>query len=245
VVALKEYSGWRARIGLIYMASSTVMEPEFYAMSPDGVATCTARTHLSKVTVEGVGKMMASDDLERCTSFLANADLHVIVYGGTSATFLHGLPWDEKIKARMAAVSKGIPVTTTSSASLAALRAVGATRISFVAPYVPEIVERGRKFFSECGFKVLSADGMNIDDDHAIGFVPIERVYEFSRKSADPKADAVFISCTNLLSVGAIAALEEDLGIPVVSAVQASFWQALRMAGVQDRVQGFGRLFDA
>ena len=32
---MKDYIGWRARIGLIYMASSTVMEPEFYAMSPE------------------------------------------------------------------------------------------------------------------------------------------------------------------------------------------------------------------
>ena len=29
--------GWRARIGLIYMASSWVMEPEFHAMAPPGV----------------------------------------------------------------------------------------------------------------------------------------------------------------------------------------------------------------
>lgn len=226
------------------MASSTVMEPEFYAMSPDGVATCTARTHLSTVTVEGVGQMMASDDLERCTRLLSNADIHVIVYGGTSATFLHGLPWDAKIKARMAAVSQGVPVTTTSGASLAALKALGITRLSFVAPYVPEIVERGRRFFTECGFSVPSADGMDIDDDHAIGAVSLERVYEFTRKSVHRDADGVFISCTNLRSVGAIAALEQDLGIPVVSAVQASFWNALRTAGVNDRVQGFGQLFE-
>lgn len=220
------------------------MEPEFHAMSPDGVATCTVRTRLATLTIDGLDKMTGTDEVERCTSLLAHADLHVIVYGGTSATFLRGLAWDETIKARMAAVSKGIPVTTTSSASLAALRAVGAKRIAFVSPYVSEIVERGRRFFAEAGFDVRSADGMGIANDHEIGAVPIERVYDYVRKSVGPDIDGVFISCTNLLSVGAIEPLEQDLGIPVVSAVQASFWQCLRMAGIRDRVSGFGRLFD-
>ena len=59
-----------------------------------------------------------------------------------------------------------------------------------------------------------------------------------------PESDGVFISCTNLRSVGAIATLEADLGVPVVSAIQASFWDALRLAGVRASKPGFGRLFE-
>ena len=36
--SMRDYYGWRARIGLIYLASSTVMEPELYAMAPAGVS---------------------------------------------------------------------------------------------------------------------------------------------------------------------------------------------------------------
>lgn len=241
---MKDCSGWRARIGLIYMASSTVMEPEFYAMAPDGVATCTVRTRLAKMTLAGLETMMGADEVERCTRYLARADIHVIAYGGTSATFIHGPSWDETVKARMASSSGGIPVTTTSGASIAALRAVGAKRISFISPYVADIVDRGRRFFSQSGFEVLNAEGMEIDDDHTIGFVPLERVYDFTRKKVHREADGVFISCTNLRSVGAIAALEQDLGIPVVSAVQATFWDCLRIVGIGDGVHGFGRLFE-
>ena len=240
---MQDYSGWRARIGLIYMASSTVMEPEFYAMSPDGVATCTIRTRLPKMNIAGLEQMTGSEELERCTAYLARADLGVIAYGGTSATFLHGLYWDQRMQARMCAHSNGIPVTTTSSASIAALRAIGARRVSFVSPYVPEIVERGRQFFSAGGFDVLSADGMDIDDDHAIGRIPVERVYEYAKACLHPDADAMFISCTNLASIAVIDDLEHDLGIPVVSAVQATFWQCLRMTGLKDRPAGFGQLF--
>ncbi len=240
---MQDYSGWRARIGLIYMASSTVMEPEFYAMSPDGVATCTIRTRLPKMNIAGLEQMTGSEELERCTAYLARADLGVIAYGGTSATFLHGLAWDQTMQARMRAHSNGIPVTTTSSASIAALRAVGASRISFVSPYVSDIVERGRRFFSSSGFDVLSADGMGIDDDHSIGRIPVEQVYEYAKSCRHADADTIFISCTNLASVAVLGDLERDLGIPVVSAVQSTFWDCLRITGLKDRPVGFGRLF--
>src|SRR5262249_8291028 len=40
-------------------------------------------------------------------------------------------------------------------------------------------------------------------------------------------------------------ALERELGKPVISAASAMMWQALRLAGVRDRVSGYGRLFAA
>ena len=241
---MRDHCGWRARIGLIYMASSTVMEPEFHAMSPEGVATCTTRIHLPKPTVSGLGAMMESDDVERCTASLAGADLHVIAFGGTSATFLNGPGWDRRINERMSSASAGLPVTNTSTAAVKALQTLSARKISLIAPYVEEVTERGRRFFDGSGFEVLNAASMGIDEDHAIGAVPLEHVYEFTRQHAHPQADAIFISCTNLRTVGAIAALEEDLGVPVVSAIQATFWDCLRLARVGDTAKGFGRLFE-
>ena len=40
------------------------------------------------------------------------------------------------------------------------------------------------------------------------------------------------------------AQLEEDLGVPVVTANQAAFWAALRRLGLRDKVVGFGRLLE-
>ncbi|WP_137389042.1 maleate cis-trans isomerase family protein [Rhodoligotrophos defluvii] len=239
---MEDYYGWRARLGLIYMASSTVMEPEFAAMCPPGVSFHTSRIHLPAPTVAGLDRMMAGDEVERCTRELASAPLHAIVFGGTSATFLHGLGWDREVCKRIAAASGGMAATTTSTASLKALRACGATRIVLATPYVDEVTARGRAFFEANGLNVLHAAGMGLDEDHAIGTVSTEQVYEFVRNAAVPDADAVFISCTNLRTIGAIAPLEEDLGMPVVSAIQASFWDVLRLAGCGAKVHGFGRL---
>jgi maleate isomerase len=240
---MREYYGWRAKVGLIYMASSTVMEPEFYAMAPDGVSIHTDRIVLPKVTLAGLEQMMGGNEILECTSLLASAPLDVIVFGGTSATFLHGRGWDDEVMKRMRSVSGGIPVTTTSTASLRALEALGAKRISIVTPYLDEITARAKTFFEQNGMDVLSAKGLNIDEDHAIGAVPLEHVYRFARQNCDGRADALFMSCTNWRTVGAIQDLEHDLGIPVISAIQASFWDCLRIANVADGGDGFGSLF--
>jgi maleate isomerase len=234
--------GGRARIGLIYMASSWVMEAEFQRMAPAGVTIHTTRISFTKATIEGVGQMAGSAEVEQCTALLAAAPLDVICFGGTSATFVHGRGWDVQVRERMAKVAHGIAVTTSSSASLEAMRAVGARRIVFTGPYVAEVTERGQRFFEANGFAVAKAVGLGISDDHALGSVPLVEVDRMVRAADDPSADAIFISCTNFRTIGILAALERDLGKPVVSAIQASFWQCLRLAGVGDAVDGYGRL---
>ena len=241
---MRDYYGWRARIGLIYPAACCVMEPELYAMAPEGVSIHTARLTLAGATMDGLSNMMADDGLEQAASLLAQAPLHAITFGGTSASFLEGIGYDQRVCERIAALAPGIPSSTTSTAALRALRALGAKSVSFVGPYLEDITERGRIFFDANGFDVTGAHAMGISSNPGLEELPLERVYEFARERAEPRADAVFISCTGIRTVGAIEALETDLGVPVVSANQATFWDALRLAGVRDRVKGFGSLFE-
>ena len=67
-------SGDLARIGLIYIASSVVMEEEMWAMSGVGVSTHTARIKLPKVTVQGIEEMMNAPELEQaCLLYTSDA----------------------------------------------------------------------------------------------------------------------------------------------------------------------------
>ena len=241
---MKDYYGWRARIGLIYPAEGLVMEPEFHAMAPDGVSIHPTRIDLSKTTLTGLSEMMDDDRLDVAAQLYGRAPLHVLTFGGTSASFMRGIGYDNEVIARMEAALPGVPASTTSTASVRALQALGTKRVSFVGPYVREITERGRRFFEETGFEVTGAHGLEISDNLELNDLSLERVYEFTKRSAEPEADAVFISCTGIRTVGAIAALEADLGRPVVSAIQATFWDALRISNVQDVEPGFGSLFE-
>lgn len=242
------YDGYgdKARIGLIFMASSVVMEAEMYAMAAQGVSIHTSRITLPKVTVAGIEEMMASPELEQAARLASAAPIDVLCFGGTSASFLHGTAWDRQLSAKLDAWSGGITPTTASTATLAALDEVAPSGpVALATPYRDEITQRAARWLGENGHKVLSHAGLDITSDHALAEVPPERVYDLAREVDVPEAEAVFISCTNLRTVGVLEALETVLEKPVVSAVQASLWHCLHLVGVDDGAKsGYGSLLD-
>lgn len=129
------------------------------------------------------------------------------------------------------------PVAT---AALRALEALDVNKLSFVGPYIEEVTERARSFFEQNGCRVTGAHGIVYLGEPQMSAIPLEQTHNFTKRVVQPDADAVFISCTALRTVGSIEALEADLGKPVVSALQATFWDALRFA---DDCPGFGSLF--
>jgi maleate isomerase len=56
--------------------------------------------------------------------------------------------------------------------------------------------------------------------------------------------DAVFVSCTSIRLVDAVAGIEADTGIATTSSNHAMAWHCLRLAGVEDTLPGLGRLFE-
>ena len=69
------------------------------------------------------------------------------------------------------------------------------------------------------------------------------RIYEWVRSHVPPSAQAVFIGGNALRAIGVIAALEDDLRLPVLTANQVSLWYALRVAGAEVSVDDYGQLF--
>ncbi len=63
------------------------------------------------------------------------------------------------------------------------------------------------------------------------------------RSQVPATAEAVLFSGNGFRAIGVIAALEEDLGRPVLTANQVAFWYALRQAGVRASANGYGRVF--
>ena len=238
--------GSKGRIGLVYMASSVVMEDEMNAMAAPGVTVHASRLRFPKVTVEGIDDMMRSPELEQAVALVGQAPIDVVCFGGTSASFLHGTAWDAALIEKIANWTDGIAATTASTASVAALDQVASGGpISLVTPYVDEIIERAESFFVDNGHAVVASAGMGITSDWDLAEVPLQRVYDMAMAVDRPETEAIFISCTNLRSIGAIVSLEEALGKPVVSAVQASFWHSLQVAGIDHGWTGrFGSLFN-
>jgi len=68
-------------------------------------------------------------------------------------------------------------------------------------------------------------------------------IYEWVRKHSPSNMEDVFIAGNGFSAIGVIAALEEELGRPVLTGNQVGFWLALRLAGVGAEVDNCGQVF--
>ena len=75
-----------------------------------------------------------------------------------------------------------------------------------------------------------------------IARVPLDEVKRHALAVDRSDAQALVISCTDFATLPLIAELEQEIGKPVVTSNQATFWATLRAAGVDDRFEHFGTL---
>lgn len=235
--------GRRGRIGLITLASDSSVLPEYARVMPDGVAVYAAPIVLPRgeVNAAALAEMLEGDQLERAAELLIWTDVDLIVFACTTGSLVHGIGWDREVAARIAGAS-GRAATTTTTAVLGALQALGATSLAVATPYIEELNAIERQFLEECGFGVASIAGLGCATDAEIGQLEPEDAVSLVERVNTPEADAVFISCTNFHCLPAIASLERRLGKPVVTSNLAGAWAALRQIGVDDPIPGYGEL---
>ena len=238
--AASPYAGL-GRIGLICPSTNTSIEPEFQRMAPPGLAVHVARAFQNGPQAPALYRQIAAN-VEGASRDLASAGVDVIAFGCTSCTyFFPGATLAESMT-RMT----GAPAVLTADAVVAALRALGARRIALATPRTEFVNRREAEWLAEHGLEVVSAEGLQLGktavERAAIGRVPLDVTYDLARRVDRPRAEAVFISCTNLPSLALIQRLEAELGKPVVTSNQATFWRCLRAMGATRRLRGFGTL---
>lgn len=232
---------WRARIGVLYPGNG-LLDHEYWAFVPDGVGVFMTRTgrHPGDDSVGSAIALAETPDIER-TAMRYTIALDSIAYACTTFSFIRGVGGDADIIDRIERAT-GVPATTSSTAAVKALRFLDANRVAVVTPYLDEINEKLRDFLEESGFEVVGIRGMQLDSDD-IALVPSSEVAQFVRSSPLDGADAVFVSCTNFATAEILDALEQDVGLPVLSANQVTMWEALNLAGLRPIKPGVGSLY--
>jgi len=124
-----------------------------------------------------------------------------------------------------------------------ALKAIGATSIGLVTPYFEEVSLSVAGYFQEHGFEVVHNIYMNCEDDYQISRVSPLSLLNAATQASESGVDAVFLSCAALPAMGQIEAIEDKLGIPVVTSNQAMIWHALRLVG-DNSYYPYGELFE-
>lgn len=218
----------RARIGLLALATDLNSEADLRRMLPDDVGLFSNRVqHTNPMSLQALRRV--ADDLPRAGSgLLPGLDLDVVIYGCTSGTIALGEAATLEAVARARASRHQ---TTPVTASLAALRRLGARRVSILTPYREDVNRALGSYYASRGLEVLNVAGLGMDDDYAMTALPPQALVEAGRQAMAPGADALFISCTALRASLAVDALEAALGRPVVTSNQAIAWHVLRLLG--------------
>lgn len=238
--------GQRAKIGVIVPPTNTVNEAEWQLMAPEGVSIHSARMPLHTDTASEKGRAALYADIEKATDDLAQAGMSVIAYGCTAGSMAHPMT---AITEFMSGVS-GTPCVTTAASIVAALGALGVNRVAVATPYHDALNDHEQAFLTEAGFTVTSIKGLGIgaggpQEYIQIARTPVETIRDHILGADHPDAEALLVSCTDFPVLGLIPGLESRLGKPVVTSNQATFWSALRAAGVTDRFDHFGQLLTA
>lgn len=236
-------TGPRARIGTIVLATDHTIEEEWRAMLRlDGVAFYVARIwNDAQVTPETLKAL--GDDIGGATRLILPNDerLDAVAFACTSGAMILG---EDAVAAKVNAVRNGVPVTSPMMAGLTGLRMLGAKRIALLTPYIDSINQMMRAYIEKQGFEVVAVSSFNTPDDLIATSITPEAVLEAAIKiGQDPAVEAIFISCTSLRAASIIEQLEAVTGKPALSSNHALAWHALRLAGYDDPVSGWGQLF--
>lgn len=234
--------GFRAAIGLIVLSSDQTIEHEFRKLvGLDGVALFQSRIkNDSRITPASL-KAMEAGITNAVDVILPGMALDVVAFACTSASMVIG---EERVFEQIRKARPDAKPTTPITAVFSALKAFEARRIALLTPYRDDVNHEIRVYIEARGVKVSAMGSFEEEDD-----LNVCRISEASVKAAaiklglEPDVDAVFVSCTSLRLAGVVSEVEAVINKPVTSSNHALGWHCLRLAGIDDRSHGAGRLY--
>ncbi len=203
------------------------LDRELWGLVPDDITLHVTRTSHVDLAV-GVDLARALSDLDVVRS--ATRDLSVVwpaatVYLCTSGSFVHGLAGEARLRKAMEE-GGAVRAVTTTGALLEALEALDVRRVGIGTPYDRALTAQLESLLVEVGVEPVQIAYLNLSGN--IPKVSADTVRELARAACSDDTEAVFLSCTNLPTVGVLTELEEELGKPVLSANLVSMWSAVR-----------------
>jgi maleate isomerase len=246
---MSDVLGWRHRFGVLGPSTNTVVQPDMEAMRPVGVTNHYSRIFtpnadaISNESFMAGANLIGRNTMDAVTAVMTSSP-DSLVMGMSAVTFFDGMKGADAFQKSLEQAS-GLKVSIGSHACTAAMRAYGGVkRIAFMSPYFPAANAEVRRYFQDAGFTVVRDSCLQCPSWTAIATIPVSTVRQSFRDLDGDDVDAIVQVGTNLSAVRLAAAAELWLGKPVIAINTATYWHALRINGIQDKVAGFGRLLE-
>lgn len=229
----------RGKLGFVLLATEQTVTDDMIRICPADVGVHIARVD-SPDSITNVSLSAIAPELTRAArTLLPDGSLDVVSYACTSGSLVLG---QERVEELLRAGNPNARPSSIIAAVIRALSAISARRIVVATPYLDEVNTTEKDYLEQRGFEVLAIQGLNLEKDSDMIRVAPAFLLEMAAGLDRPDADAIFISCGALRSVDIIEDLEKKTGKPVITSNQALAWDALRLAGIDDRIDGFGKL---
>jgi maleate isomerase len=217
-------------VGVLTPQANTTVEPELQLLCPPGVALLTARMCSTAPDLQARLRDYY-DHPQRWTAQFANAPLGVVASACTGSSYLIGADAEDEMFAEWSR-SLQVPVTNSALAVIAAMRALGARRLSLVSPYPAALTDASRAYWQSRGLEVVRVERLATDASrfHPIYALGSAAVRDGIARLGDDTADAVLLLGTGTPTLGAIAQPPGNArAVPVVSCNLALLWHALEL----------------
>ncbi len=241
--------GFRMKFGVVAPSTNTSVQPEYDKFSPAGVTNHFARIHIpdNPVTSDQDFENLMIDirrSLMEAVDRVMTCSPDRLIMGMSAETFWDGLEGSLELENELQNRA-GVPVAMGSDACRAALKAYGnVRRIAVLTPYMPIGDKQVIKFFRDCGFEVVKLIGLQCESPQKIAHVSEQSLKDNIIMLNGPDVDAIVQVGTNLAFARVAAIAEFWLEKPVVAINTATYWWALRQAGINDKIFGLGRIFE-
>lgn len=240
-------------IGMIVPSSNLTMETELPRMlrareeaePDDRFVFHSARARMQHVTPEQLRAMNAQ--AERAATELADARPDVVATACLVAIMAQGPGYhctaEDTITAALRAEGSHAPVVSSAGALLSGIAALGARRVSIITPYLEPLTQLVVDYLEDAGVEVVDALSLEVPDNLAVARLDPADLREHWRKLDLTGADALVLSaCVQMPSLPSIEAVEQEAGLPVLSAATATTHRILTELGLEPWVPGAGRL---
>jgi maleate isomerase len=249
MVAMSITTARHARVGLVVPSSNVTVEAELPALlSRHDQATFSfhsSRMRMAKVSPAQLAAMNVHR--ERCVIELGDARPDVILYACLVALMAAGPGEHRRVEGlvaeQLATGGSTTRVRSSAGALIEALGAVPAKRIALVTPYLRPLAEKVVAYLKAEGFEVVDWRALEVEDNHAVGRIPRDRVMEAARSMDLVGVEALVISaCVQMPSLPLVDAAEQELGLPVLSAATAGAYSILCALDLPLTIPGAGAL---
>ncbi|MGX9354666.1 maleate cis-trans isomerase family protein [Roseobacteraceae bacterium S113] len=229
------------QVGFVVLKADETLERDMRQILPDTLEPLITRLPSGdEVSSESLAEM-AQNLTGAARLFPSGAQMAAVGYGCTSGTAEMGA-------ARVAALIRdGVATPYVSdplTALIAACNHLNLRRIALISPYVESVSAKLRAELATAGITVTGFASFEEPVEANVVRIAPQSIADAARDiGQSAECDGVFLSCTNLRTLGIIEAVEAQIGKPVLSSNQVLAWHLLQLVGARPQAGGVGALF--